>query len=472
MSATDLAERLTRHRTLSVVPREQLEWLAARSRVERFAPGDTIFQPGHNIPTMNVILSGHIALRVDRGGIARKMVEWFGGDVTGILPYSRLVGSPGRVTAEEETELAMVSNSHFHDMTCTCPDLTAALVHVMLDRARRFTKADLHDEKMLSLGRLAAGLAHELNNPASALARSAKELNGRLFELEATALALGAVGLTRERIELVNSVRKECEQTGARLALSPLERADHEERVEQWLAGRGVRGDVVTALAETPVSIESLEKLAANVEPDALEFALHSIGAACRAQRLLHEVEIAAARVHTLVAAIKGFTHMDQSNIPKPVDIGKGLADTLAVLAGKARRKSVQVSIDVPEGLPTVHGLGGELNQVWSNLLDNAIDAVPESQGRVDITARVDGTCVVVRVTDNGPGVPADIRERIFEPFFTTKPQGEGTGLGLDIALQLVRQHEGEIELDSKPGHTEFKVSLPATGSTKGEPAA
>ncbi len=401
-----------------------------------------------------------MAIRVDRGSGPRKIMEWHAGDVSGVLPYSRLVTAPGRVTAESPSEISMMSADHFPEMIVRCPDLTAALVHVMIDRARRFTKSDVQDEKMLSLGRLAAGLAHELNNPASALARSAKELDGRLFELEATALALGAVGLSPERLVAVDRLRQECEQHGVRLAFSPLERADREDEVQAWLARRGFRSDVAAALVETPVSVKSLDALAEQVPPDALEFALHSIGAACRAQRLLKELETAAARIHTLVAAIKGFTHMDQSNVPKPVDVARGLADTLAVLGGKARKKSVSVSVSVPDGLPAVQGFGGELNQVWANLIDNAIDAAPVS-GHVDVKACAQGDRVIVRVTDDGPGVPQELKDRIFEPFFTTKPMGEGTGLGLDIARQLVNQHEGHIELDSRPGHTEFMVNLP-----------
>ena len=448
------------HRTLANTPREQLEWLAARSVVQHFDTGESIFSPEKPLRTLNVVLTGHMAIRVDRGGGPRKIMEWHAGDVSGVLPYSRLVSAPGRVTAESPSEISMMSADHFPEMIVRCPDLTATLVHVMLDRTRRFTKSDIHDEKMLSLGRLAAGLAHELNNPASALARSAKELDGRLFELEATALALGAVGLSPDRLTAVDRVRQECEQHGTRLALTPLERADREDEVQEWLSRRGFRSDVAAALVETPVTVKSLDVLAEQVPPDALEFALHSIGAACRAQRLLKELETAAARIHTLVAAIKGFTHMDQSNVPKPVDVARGLADTLAVLGGKARRKSVNVSISVPEGLPSVQGFGGELNQVWANLIDNAIDAAPVS-GHVEVKACTQGDRVIVRVTDDGPGVPAELMDRIFEPFFTTKPMGEGTGLGLDIARQLVNQHEGQIELDSRPGRTEFMVSLP-----------
>jgi signal transduction histidine kinase len=212
-------------------------------------------------------------------------------------------------------------------------------------------------------------------------------------------------------------------------------------------------------LAETPLTVEQLDQLAGTLG-EALGLALRSLVARYRARSLAAEVESAAKRIHELVAAIKGFTYMDQSRVPKPVAIGKGLADTLAVLGAKARGKSVAVSLHVAEDLPLVDGLGGELNQVWQNLIANAIDAVPES-GHIEVTAVGEPKWVVVRVVDDGPGIPAGIVERIFDPFFTTKPVGSGTGLGLDIARRIVREHEGQLEVESRPGRTEFRVRLP-----------
>jgi signal transduction histidine kinase len=179
-----------------------------------------------------------------------------------------------------------------------------------------------------------------------------------------------------------------------------------------------------------------------------------------RTRTLASEVESAAKRIHDLVAAIKGFTYMDQSRTPRPVEIGKGLADTMEVLGAKARGKSVEVSLHVADDLPTVEALGGELNQVWDNLISNAIDAVPES-GHIEVTAVGQPKWVVVTVVDDGPGIPAGIMERIFDPFFTTKPMGSGTGLGLDMARRIVREHEGQLEVESRPGRTEFRVLLP-----------
>ena len=168
-------------------------------------------------------------------------------------------------------------------------------------------------------------------------------------------------------------------------------------------------------------------------------------------------------RISGLVAAIKGFTHMDQATVAEPVDLTQGLDNTVAVLKSKARAKSVAVVVDVEPGLPRVRGFAGELNQIWSNLIDNALDAVPES-GRVEVLANREHQRVVVRIVDNGAGIPAQVRERIFDPFFTTKPVGQGTGLGLDIVRRLVRHNDGEISVESQPGRTEFRVVLPLAG--------
>jgi len=461
VTQADLVERLAAHRTLGSAPREQLEWLAAHGTLRHYAAGDVLARQGGPIPQeLYVVLSGHFSIRVDRGGGPRKVMEWQAGDVSGLLPYSRLRTAPGQTTVDEPAELLMVHHDCFPEMIARCHELTAILVHVMLDRARRFTSSDFQFEKMVSLGRLSAGLAHELNNPASALARSAGELSARVFEMEASALALGAIQLSQEQLATIAAVRARCDKPGARAALSPLERADREEAVAAWLTRRGIRGVTMEELAETALTVENLDHLANALGDDALGFALRSLAAGHRTRVLASEVEIAARRIHSLVAAIKGFTYMDQSAIPKPVAIGQGLSDTMAVLGAKARGKSVTVTIQVANDLPPVDGLGGELNQVWANLIDNAIDAAPES-GRVEVTAAAHASSVVVTVADDGPGIPAELAERIFDPFFTTKPVGAGTGLGLDIARRIVRQHDGQIEVQSRPGRTEMRVILP-----------
>jgi signal transduction histidine kinase len=206
-----------------------------------------------------------------------------------------------------------------------------------------------------------------------------------------------------------------------------------------------------------------LDELAAAITGDQLRASLRWVAAGCTVRGLARDIERAASRVHELVGAVKGFTYMDRAASPEPVDLARGLTDTLAVMAAKARGKSASLTVDVPADLPRVRGFGGELNQVWANLVDNALDAVSEG-GRVTVTARALGARVVVRVTDDGPGIPPDVKSRIFDPFFTTKPVGMGTGLGLDIVRRLLDRNDGSIDVESAPGRTEFRVGLPVAG--------
>jgi signal transduction histidine kinase len=210
------------------------------------------------------------------------------------------------------------------------------------------------------------------------------------------------------------------------------------------------------------VNVVTLDELARVLSNDKLGAAVRSMVAGCQARGLARDVERASSRVHELVSAVKRITYMDRAATPEPVDLRQGLADTSAILAHKARTKSASLTVDAPDDLVRAVGIGGELNQVWMNLIDNALDAVGDG-GRVTVSARAEGPSVVVRVIDDGPGIPEDIKRRIFDPFFTTKPVGQGTGMGLDIARRLVESNNGRLDFDSKPGNTEFRVALPIT---------
>ena len=458
----DLLDRLKQHTLLRDLPREQVAWVAAHGQPHTLAAGEVLYRKGSHVVALYLVLSGHLSIHVDRGAGRRKAMEWRGGEVTGLMPYSRLAATLGDVAAEEPTELVSVHRDHFPEMIRRCHELTAVFVHVMLDRARTFTSNDLHDEKLMSLGKLAAGLAHELNNPASAIVRSAKGFTEHLAAAEQASRALGGAGLTPVQLAAVDHVHTICLATPVTSVRSPLERADREDAIAAWLEEHGADVSPAGPLAETAVTIETLDRLAATLERPALDAALAWVAAACATRRIAVEIERAASRIHDLVAAVKGFTRMDHATVPEAVDVGRGLTDTLAVLQAKARAKSVAVTVTVEPDLPRVQGYGGELNQVWLNLIDNALDAVAAG-GRVEIAAARSGGAIEVRVVDDGPGIPDDIQGRIFDPFFTTKQVGEGTGLGLDIVRRLVQRHDGTIAVDSRPGRTEFRVRLPVT---------
>jgi signal transduction histidine kinase len=465
MTEPDLIARLEAHRVLRGVPREELQWIVDHGEVETLEPGSLPITTRITIDWLWIVLSGRVSLRVDRGVGPRKVDEWGAGDVTGLLPYSRLVASIGDALVEERAEVVRVEKGHFPELISKCHEITARLVHEMLDRTRRFTTFNFQSEKMASLGRLSAGLAHELNNPASAVVRGADALKGQLEDLDAASRALGAAGLPPAALEAVDRVRALCEGAGQKVGRSPLERADREEAIDGWLRARHVDLPDVDALARSSVTIEALDELAAALDARTLPIALRAITASRVAQQTAAEIEAASSRIHTLVTAVKGFSRVDQGAGPARFSIEQGLRDTLAVLNSKARGKDVAVTLEITKDLPQVNGVAGELNQVWSNLLDNALDAAPQ-KGHVQIKAGrfVDGK-VVVKVIDNGAGIPPELQTRVFDQFFTTKPIGQGTGLGLDIARRIVRSHDGVLEFDSRPGCTEFRVILPAASS-------
>jgi signal transduction histidine kinase len=380
-----------------------------------------------------------------------------------MLPYSRLVSPPADSAAQEPTEVLVVPNAELPALIRECEAITTILVHVMLDRSRHFTSAGLQDEKMASLGKLSAGLAHELNNPAAAIERSAALLADRLDDVDAAVRLLGTSTLTDDQLAAVDAMRVSCLDSRSPGVLSPIQQAQREDAIDDWLVEHGLDAAIAGPLSETAVTLEVLDRIALAVDGQALNAALRWVAAGCSVRVLASEIQGAATRISTLVAAVKGFTHMDQATFAEPVDLTVSLGNTVAVLTAKARAKLATVSVTIEPDLPRVRGFAGELNQIWANLIDNALDAIPEG-GSVDITASSERQRIVVQVIDSGPGIPADIRARVFDPFFTTKPVGKGTGLGLDIVRRLVTHNDGEIALDTVPGRTEFRVSLPVAG--------
>jgi signal transduction histidine kinase len=458
--ARDLIDRLAEHRTLSAAPRAELEWLAAHGAMRKLNTGEALSVKGSQVEALYIVLSGRLAVFVDRGAGPNKFLEWREGDVTGMLPYSRLVNPPGNVNALEPVEVFAIPRDNLRAMTRECFEVTSILVHTMLDRARLFTSSDLQNEKMISLGKLSAGLAHELNNPASAIERCAAMLEDRLADSEEATRDLAAATLSGAEIHAVESVRASCKAKQKLEVRSPLEQCDREEEILEWLGRHGLDTANAQMLADTEVTFEALNALASALQQSHWNTVVRWAAAGCAIRNLTSKIQDSAMHISSLVTAVKGFTHMDQANVAELVDLSPSLSNTVAVLNSKAREKSVAVTLELEADLPKARGFAAELSQVWGNVIDNALDAVAHG-GRVQVLANREDQSVVVRIVDDGPGIPKEIRDRIFDPFFTTKPQGQGTGLGLDIVRRLVRHNDGAIDFESQPGRTEFCVRLP-----------
>ena len=468
-------ERLALLPSLTAIPRAQLEWLVAHGVVRQFVDGSMVYsdaQPEGLIysketpdPGLVVLLAGCLSIRrMDRTGVAREVRRLVPGRVSGMLPYSRLKvkGATGFIVADGLVEILLIASTDIREMTRECYDFTAFCVSEMLDRARAFTADDRHQEKMAALGRLSAGIAHELNNPSSAIGRSAREMDACQREVVAAARALGAAALGGEQLAACRALEMAAERTPDQ-PLSSLAHADREDAIELWLADRGIDTSFAHRLANTGLTIPDLDAASRALPAEELGVVLAYTGAKVTAAQLTAEVENAARRIHSLVTAVKKHTHMDRAPSVEAIQLEGHLRDTLALVGSQARAKSIALDLSIGPDLPAVQGVAGELNQVWLNLLDNAVDAAPED-GHVSVTAGCERGNVVVRVIDDGPGIAAGDLGRIFDPFFTTKPVGQGAGLGLDVVRSVVQSHRGLVEVDSRPGYTEVRVSLPAVG--------
>jgi len=445
------------------IPAELLAWLLQVGQVQEADAGDVIVEPQSPADRMIVLLNGDVRIRISLPGQPTTIFSFSRGSATGLLPYSRMTIFPARVTALTPVRALHIGREHFPEMLARSPELGQRLVSTMLDRSRNEKKDVEQREKMQALGKLAAGLAHELNNPAAAILRASDSLRARLRTLTPLATRLASCGLTVAHMQAADTLRELALKRTGEVHLTPLERGECEEAVGEWLDSHGVPQPWM--LAETYVDVglceEDLTTWAAALPKECIADVLAWVEASLAADRLLAEIGDAGGRISELVAAVKAYSHMDRAVDKQPTDVRQGIENTIRMLGHELKKHKVTVDKDFDKDLPPVSGYPGELNQVWTNLLDNAIDAAPEGS-KVRVEARQDDGVVMVRVIDSGKGIAPEIQSRIFEPFFTTKPVGEGTGLGLDIVQRIVtQQHGGQVGVESKPGQTIFTVTLP-----------
>jgi signal transduction histidine kinase len=443
---------------------DQLQWFASSGEELRLGPGDTLLREGDPANALFVILEGEVRGRKETAGADSPGFSGSAGDVTGLLPFSRMTHFPLTVRATTPTWILRLHKDHFPEMLQRIPELLQRLVGVMADRIRAFSRAEQQRDKLSALGKLSAGLAHELNNPASAAGRAAESLREYMQELRRINKALDEASLSREERSVLASLE---DNLVAQLATAPprdvLEQSDLEEQLAAWLARRNIPNPsrLASGLVEAGVDLASLEKLGAKFREDILAQTLARVVYSVGAETLTREIEVSTGRISELVRAIKEYTYMDQAP-EQEVDVHRGIESTLTMLKFRLKH-GVEVTRDFAPDLPRIFAHGSELNQVWTNLIDNAIDAMG-GKGEITIRTSRELDFALVEIIDNGPGISSSVQPRIFEPFFTTKGVGEGTGMGLDTAYRIVRAHRGEISVDSKPGRTKFQVRLPLKG--------
>ena len=462
-TAATLIDDLRKIEVFSDVPQDDLAWLAQQFQEVRLEPGDVFLREGDPADSLVVILEGEIVMQrtdnpdlpVYRGGA---------GQVTGLLPYSRLTRYPGTGRAAARTRLALLHKSVFPEMLRRVPELGPRLVGLMSDRIRETTRVESQREKMAALGKLSAGLAHELNNPAAAAQRSAASLRQALETVRDASIRLTRYPLSPEQREMILTFERDAQQYVAPSVADPLAQSDREESVSAWLEEHNVPDawKLAPTLADVGVDPPKLQNLAAGVGDRVVADALTRITSVLTIFKLIGEIETSTRRISDLVQAIKQYSYMDRAALQE-VDVHQGLDNTLIILGHRLKGGGIKVVRDYDHNLPRVCAYGGELNQVWTNLLDNAIEAM-QGKGELRVRTSRELDRVLVEIGDTGPGIPPEIQPHIFEPFFTTKGVGDGTGLGLDTVCRIVRNHEGEIRVISHPGDTRFQVYLPIAG--------
>ena len=457
-----IIDKVRKFSVFSDLSEEDLHWLAERMDEITLEAGEIYARQGDPVDYLTLMIEGELQVsQLNTPG--SPIFVAVAGEITGRLPFSRLKQFRGLSRAVMHTRMIRLHRQYFPELVQRMPLLTERLVGLMSDRIREVTRTETQQEKLMALGKLSAGLAHELNNPAAAATRAAQSLMESFQNIREVSLRLLKHASTEEQrnalFEFEVAAGKKF-ATQMEPVLDPLALTDREERVANWLEQHGITEGwkIAATLAEGCVDEPDLEKFAEKIGPELLSDALHRVAAIMTMLGLIREINNSAQRISDLVAAVKRYSYMDQAALQE-VDLREDLENTLKIF-GHRIKKGVTVVRKYDDSLPRVCAYGGELNQVWTNLIDNAIDSM-QGKGELRVTTCKELDYAVVEIADNGPGIPKEIQSRIFDPFFTTKKVGEGTGLGLDTVGRIVRRHHGFIEVESDPGNTSFTIRLP-----------
>lgn len=443
------------------LPENELAWLAAKLEEVTFSAGEILAQEGGLADSFDILLEGEFHLRRSSDAQDARVYVSKAGDIVGKLPYSRLTHWPGSFRAITAGRLLRGSTDLFPEMTRETPLIVQRLVGIMSDRIRSTTREDQQRDKMAALGKLSAGLAHELNNPAAAAKRASLALSETLDGLLEATSKLDHQQLSAEQRQAISHFERQALQSiKASIIQDALAQSELEDEITSWLKQHEVQdaSRFAAVLAESGLDPAWLDLVLKQAGNSAFPDVLLRIVSQVLARRLANEIESSTSRISELVKAIKEYSYMDQAPIQE-IDVQQGIENTLVMLRYKLKH-GITVERVFDPNLRRICAYGGELNQVWTNLIDNAADAMPNG-GKLTIRTSMDGDCVVVEIQDTGIGIPREIQHKIYEPFFTTKKMGEGTGLGLDTVWRIVHKHHGNIRLESQPGNTRFEIRLP-----------
>jgi signal transduction histidine kinase len=440
---------------------ELAEWVPL-ARARSVGPGEIIAEQGEEPPGLQLLLKGRAQALILAQGRSEPVGHHMGPTWMGAIAVLTGGTLGVRMQAETDCRLATVAPEDFKCLAFAQPSIHQRVMRQVAPVMSRVTEREQNSERLASLGTMAAGLAHELNNPAAAARRAAGQLTEALDAIGSALASFVEAGVEREDAEqLVGLQQQAVAQAASATALDTLDAADAEDELLEYMQALKVKEPwrISEPLAAAGVDREWLDRVAKLAGP-ATDAALRWVAATLTAGRLSAELCESTERMSALVGAVKSYAYMDRGALVE-IDLHEGIETTLTVLGYKLKHTSIAVVRHYDRSLPKLTVRGSELNQVWTNLLDNAIDALGD-RGTITISTRPDGDCAVVEIADDGPGVPEELAGRVFDPFFTTKEVGHGTGLGLATARRIVvDRHDGSLTLDSEPGRTVFCVRLP-----------